>query len=80
MHSFQAVLDGVVSVMLVERCGWAEALSQVLQLRREALMAAITSTPSATAKMQIANFTKLFLATLNIVYAIFVGKLCCYVR
>lgn len=70
----QAVLDAVVSVMLVERCGWTEALSRVLQLRREALMAAITSTPSATAKMQIANFTRLFLATLNIVYAIFVAE------
>lgn len=71
----KAVLDAVVSLMLVEQCGWAEALSRVLELRREALMAAITSTPSATAKTQIANFTELFLATLNIVYAIFVGKL-----
>ncbi|XP_045128020.1 conserved oligomeric Golgi complex subunit 1-like isoform X2 [Portunus trituberculatus] len=70
----QAVLDAVVSVMLVERCGWAEALSRVLGLRRKALMAAITSTPSATAKTQIAKFTKLFLATLNIVYAIFVSE------
>ncbi|KAK8391544.1 hypothetical protein O3P69_017234 [Scylla paramamosain] len=70
----QAVLDAVVSVMLVERCGWAEVLSRVLQLQQEALMVAITSTPSATAKTQIANFTKLFLATLNIVYAVFVAE------
>ncbi|KAG0693651.1 Conserved oligomeric Golgi complex subunit 1 [Chionoecetes opilio] len=68
----EAVLDAVVSVMLVERCGCAEALSRLLGLRRQALMAAITSTPTATAKAQIAKFTKLFIATLNIVYAIFV--------
>lgn len=71
----KAVLDALVSVMLVEGCGWAEALSRVLELRRTALMEAIAPTPSATAKTQIANFTKLFMGTLDIVFAIFVGKL-----
>lgn len=70
----QAVLDALVSVMLVEGCGWAEALSRVLDLRRMALMEAIAPTPSATAKTQIANFTKLFMGTLDIVYAIFVEE------
>lgn len=73
--SQKAVLDALVSIMLVEGCGWTEALSRVLELRRGALMEAIAPTPSATAKTQIANFTKLFMGTLDIVYAIFVGKL-----
>ncbi|XP_042883132.1 conserved oligomeric Golgi complex subunit 1-like [Penaeus japonicus] len=69
----QAVLDAVVSVMLVEGCTSTNALSRVLQLRHGALMSAVTPKPSATAKAQISQFVTLFLATLNIIHAIF-GK------
>nr|XP_045604677.1 conserved oligomeric Golgi complex subunit 1-like [Procambarus clarkii]XP_045604678.1 conserved oligomeric Golgi complex subunit 1-like [Procambarus clarkii] len=68
----QAVLDAVVSVMLVESCSSAEALSRVLHLRHAALMAALAPRPSATAKSQITQFTTLFIASLNIVHAVFV--------
>lgn len=68
------MLDAVVSVMLVEGCGSAEALSRVLQLRHAALMAALAPRPSATAKAQISQFTTLMVASLNIIHAIFVGK------
>ncbi|KAK8735318.1 hypothetical protein OTU49_005615 [Cherax quadricarinatus] len=69
----QAVLDAVVSVMLVECCSCAEALSRVLHLRHAALMASITLRPSATAKAQISQFTTLFLSSLHIIHAVFVG-------
>lgn len=71
---FQAVLDAVVSVMLVEGCTSTNALSRVLQLRHGALMSAVTPKPSATAKAQISQFVTLFLATLNIIHAIFGSK------
>lgn len=71
------MLDAVVSVMLVEGCSSAEALSHVLQLRHAALMAAIAARPSATAKAQISQFTTLFVASLSIIYAVFIGKYWC---
>ncbi|KAG7165748.1 Conserved oligomeric Golgi complex subunit 1-like [Homarus americanus] len=71
-ENVQAVLDAVVSVMLVEGCSSADALSRVLHLRHSALMAVLAPRPSATAKAQISQFTTLFLATLNIIHAVFV--------
>ncbi|XP_071553095.1 conserved oligomeric Golgi complex subunit 1 [Panulirus ornatus] len=71
-ENVQAVLDAVVSVMLVEGCSSAEALAHVLQLRHAALMAAVAARPSATAKAQISQFTTLFVASLSIIYAVFV--------
>ncbi|XP_068241902.1 conserved oligomeric Golgi complex subunit 1-like [Palaemon carinicauda] len=67
----QAVLDAMVSIMLVEGCSSKELLSRVLQLRHSSLMAVVTPKPSAIAKAQISQFVTLFVASLNIIYAIF---------
>ncbi|CAL4093033.1 unnamed protein product, partial [Meganyctiphanes norvegica] len=68
----QAVLDGVVAMMLVENCTTTDALDKFLLLRRKALMDALSDKPSTTAKGQICSFVTLFVASLNIIHSLFI--------
>ncbi|KAK7076327.1 hypothetical protein SK128_000859 [Halocaridina rubra] len=71
VDDIQAVLDAMVSVMLVEGCNSSELLSRVLQLRHSSLILAVASRPSAIAKAQISQFVTLIVASLKIIHAIF---------
>ncbi|XP_076063902.1 conserved oligomeric Golgi complex subunit 1 isoform X2 [Oratosquilla oratoria] len=73
-QDIQGVCDAVVALMLVEGMGIGDALKKLLTLRQKALEDTFAFTHSTSAKSQVTKFVTIFMATLNMVYSLFVAE------